>query len=93
MATLSQAYLEWEQKTRQQGLAQGATQEARSLVLRLLRRRLGSFPDDLSTRLETLAIAQLEALAEDLLEFGDLSDLEDWLSRQDNGAGGGEHRL
>jgi Domain of unknown function (DUF4351) len=40
MATLSQAYLDWERQTEQRG----SLQEARSLVLRLLTHRLGELP-------------------------------------------------
>jgi hypothetical protein len=42
MMVLSQAYLEWEQQTEQRGEQTGARNEARSLVLRLLNRRIGN---------------------------------------------------
>jgi hypothetical protein len=51
------------------------------LVLRLLSRRLGQLDGDLETRLRTLTLLQLEALADALLDFTTLSDLEAWLSQ------------
>jgi hypothetical protein len=41
MMALSQAYLEWEQQTEQRGLQKGVVQGERSLILRLLSRRIG----------------------------------------------------
>lgn len=75
MVTLSQAYLDWEQETKQQG----AEQASRSLILRLLTRRVGELPNAVTEQLEPLALAQLETLGEALLEFSSLSDLETWL--------------
>lgn len=91
MATLSQAYLEWEQQTeqrgiergRQEGIEQGSWQEARSLILRLLTRRVGEISTPIQAQIDTLSIAQLEALGEALLDFSSLSDLEAWLARQE----------
>ena len=89
MATFSQAFLEWEQTTReqglQQGLQQGATQEARLLIYRLLTRRLGNLPDNLRTQVEALPLAQLENLGEALLDFSELADLQNWLFTQSPG--------
>jgi hypothetical protein len=77
MATLSQAYLEWEQQTEQRG----RREEAATLSLRLLARRLhlDSLPDAFRTQIEQLALPQLEALSEALLDFQTLADLEAWL--------------
>jgi hypothetical protein len=83
MVELSQAYLEWKQQTEQRGVERGAIQEARSLVLRLLTRRVGELPEFVRPQIETLSLAQLEALGEALLDFANLSDLEAWLVRQE----------
>ncbi|BAZ69414.1 hypothetical protein NIES4106_41860 [Fischerella sp. NIES-4106] len=56
----------------------------RSLVLRLLNRRVGQLPDVVVERVESLAIEQLEALGEALLDFTSLTDLEKWLA-ENNG--------
>jgi hypothetical protein len=79
MAQLSQAYLEWEQQTERRGEQRGQRQEARSLVLRLLNRRVGSLPTTISTAVEALSLTQLETLGEALLDFAGLPDLERWL--------------
>ena len=58
---LTQAYLEWEQQTEQRGVQQGAQQEARSLVLRQLNRRVGMMPEELETQISSLALDDLES--------------------------------
>jgi hypothetical protein len=78
MATLSQAYLEWEQQTEQRG----ELREARSLILRQLTRRLGELPEPVRSHIERLSLPQLEALGEALLDFPNLADLETWLVEQ-----------
>jgi len=82
MATLSQAYLEWERQTEARGMQQGAEREARSLVLRLLNRRIGALPESVRSRINALSLHQLESLGEALLDFASLSDLEAWLVEQ-----------
>lgn len=54
-------------------------EEAMKLVLRLLNRRVGTVPLELQLQLQSLPLAQLEALAEDLLDFSALADLTNWL--------------
>jgi predicted transposase YdaD len=51
----------------------------RSIVLRLLTRRLGDLPEPLVAQINTLSVEQLESLAEALLDFSSLADLEAWL--------------
>jgi predicted transposase YdaD len=86
MATLSQAYLEWEQQTEQRGLEQSlqqglqqGLQRERALVLRLLTRRVGKLPKKIGARIEQLSLTQLENLGEALLDFEKLADLAAWL--------------
>jgi predicted transposase/invertase (TIGR01784 family) len=57
-----------------------ATQEAEAnMVIRLLNRRCGSLSDTLETKVRSLSIPQLESLGEALLDFQDITDLENWL--------------
>jgi len=63
----------------EEGIEQGARQEARSLILRLLTRRVGQLPEVILAQVNELPIEQLEALGEALLDFADLSDLQAWL--------------
>ncbi|BCL36871.1 Rpn family recombination-promoting nuclease/putative transposase [Nostoc sp. MS1] len=63
-----------EQRGEQRGI-----QRERSLILRLLRKQVGELPQDVSDRLETLSLEQLENLGEALLDFTSLADLLSWL--------------
>ncbi|BCL36872.1 DUF4351 domain-containing protein [Nostoc sp. MS1] len=65
---------EGEQRGEQRGL-----QRERSLILRLLQKRVGELPQDVSDRLETSSLEQLENLGEALLDFTSLADLFSWL--------------
>ncbi|MBD2314856.1 Rpn family recombination-promoting nuclease/putative transposase [Desertifilum sp. FACHB-1129] len=55
----------------------------RSLILRQLTRRVGEVPEPFRKQIDTLAIAQLESLGEALLDFANLSDLENWLAARE----------
>jgi transcription termination factor NusB len=83
---LSQAYLEWELKTKQEGRQEGrqegleeGLQHERSLVLRQLDRKLGSLPAIIRSTITNLSLTQLEALGEALLDFESINDLQAWL--------------
>jgi predicted transposase YdaD len=88
MTALSQAYLEWEQRTEQRGVErgrqEGIEQGEKSLILRLLTRQLnGELPESARSQIDQLSRSQLESLAEALLDFSNLSDLETWLAVQE----------
>jgi predicted transposase/invertase (TIGR01784 family) len=61
---------------------EGRIEEARSLVLRLLARRVGTLPATIEAQVQALALPQLEALGEALLDFVALDDLSEWLRGQ-----------
>jgi predicted transposase/invertase (TIGR01784 family) len=63
----------------EQGLEQGKQQEGVALVLRQLTRRIGALASEVQERIRGLSIAQLEDLAEALLDFSQPSDLMNWL--------------
>lgn len=69
------------QETRfyQEAKEDGREEEGRGLVLRLLNRRFGVLPESLSSQIANLSLTQIESLAEALLDFQTLSDLEAWL--------------
>ena len=71
------------QKGLEQGLEQGRQVEASALTLRLLSRRLGGVDPALAMRIRGLSVEQLEALAEALLDFDTVADLERWLAQRD----------
>ena len=60
---------------RQEGLAQGQRKEALSFVLRLLRRRFGTVPEETQERLATLDVSELEELGEAILDFNDFNEV------------------
>jgi len=49
-------------------------------VIKLLTKKVGNLSPELLTRVSSLNIDRLEALAEDLLDFKHVGDLERWLS-------------
>ncbi|MEW6352015.1 MAG: Rpn family recombination-promoting nuclease/putative transposase [Thermodesulfobacteriota bacterium] len=63
----------------EKGIVEGRRQEASSLAVRLLTRKLGTLDDSSLDRVRQLPLEELEALGEDLLDFSDYSDLEKWL--------------
>lgn len=65
---------------RAQGRVQGRTEATRELVLDLLSRRVGTLPAPLHEAVTRLPLARLRALATDLLDFRQSSDLERWLA-------------
>ncbi|BAY78580.1 hypothetical protein NIES25_50550 [Nostoc linckia NIES-25] len=54
----------------------------RSLIYRLLARRVGELPQDVRDRIATLNLEQLENLGEALLDFTSMADLHAWLEAQ-----------
>lgn len=63
----------------QEVVEEGRKEEARSLILKQLNRRIGNIPDALLSQVQVLSLEQLEALGEALLDFSTLADLEGWL--------------
>ena len=74
----------WMEKGIEQGIEQGAKQGKRSLVVRMLRKRLETLDPQMETRIAELSGEQLEELAEALLDFHVVSDLNNWLDVQGN---------
>ena len=60
-------------------MEQGIEQGERSLILRLLTRKVGEISDITRSQIEVLSIFQLEALGEALLDFREIADLDTWL--------------
>ena len=63
-----------ETRVYQEGQEDGAC----SLVIRLLNRRFNSISPELRAQIESLDLEQVEALAEALLDFKSLTDLNTW---------------
>ena len=62
-----------------QGREEGRREEAVSLILRLLNRRLGEISSTVSQKIRELSPEQLETLGEALLDFTSLTVLTTWL--------------
>lgn len=69
---------EGEIKGRQEGRQEGE----RSLILRLLSRRIGQIAPQTEAKILTLSVAELETLGEALLDFSSPNDLDEWLRSQ-----------
>ncbi len=72
---LSKEFLDLEQKI----ISTAQKQGAESLILRLLNRRFGKILPETETKIRELPLNQIEDLGEDLLDFSQSSDLDDWL--------------
>lgn len=69
------------QRGQQEGKQEGKQEEALLLILRQLTRRIGTIEPELQERIHRLSLTQLEELAEALLDFSAIADLQTWLSR------------
>jgi predicted transposase YdaD len=63
-----------------EGREEGKREESLNLVSKLLTRRLGILKSATTEQIQSLTLEQLEQLAESLLDFTCLEDLEAWLS-------------
>lgn len=84
----------------EEGIQQGKQEGTLSLVLRLLRRRIGPIEPGIEEQIRKLSLEQLENLGEVLLDFSTVSDLVAWLQAQQersqtnlSGAGGTDRDL
>ena len=67
------------QELREEAREEVRREEARSLILRLLNRRVGELTQQARSQIDGLSITQLEALGEALLDFRAIADLDVWL--------------
>ena len=70
------------EKGLEKGRETGRREESLSMVLRLLRRRLGVLPSVQEEQIRRLSLTQAETLAEELLDFQALGDLAAWLNER-----------
>lgn len=63
----------------EQGLIQGRTDGERAIVIKVLTRKLGNISPEVIAKVNVLGLEQLEVLAEALLDFTSVGDLESWL--------------
>jgi Domain of unknown function (DUF4351) len=65
---------------KEEGIVQGRESATRALAIKLLTRKLGNISPELLARVNGLNLDRVEALAEDLLDFTSVGDLERWLA-------------
>ncbi|MEH2315428.1 MAG: DUF4351 domain-containing protein [Nostoc sp.] len=63
----------------ERGKEEGQQEQAQTLVLRQLQKRVGELPQQLREQIQGLSLEQLEALGEALLDFSAIADLLNWL--------------
>jgi predicted transposase/invertase (TIGR01784 family) len=63
----------------EQGIVIGREEGIKSLVLKLLSRKLGEIPNSIQQKINQLSMESLETLSEMLFDFNSIEDLEDWL--------------
>ena len=72
----------WMEQGIEQGIERGEKREALSLILRQITRRVGGISPELESQIQELSLTELETLAEDLLDFNSVEDLQQWLVRE-----------
>ncbi|MEH2466944.1 DUF4351 domain-containing protein [Nostoc sp.] len=68
------------QRIIRQGIEQGRREEALSVIMRQLPRRIGIVALELRSQIEALSLTQLEDLSEALLDFSTAADLTSWFN-------------
>ncbi|MFM6608491.1 MAG: DUF2887 domain-containing protein, partial [Dolichospermum sp.] len=72
------------QEGEQKGKLEGEQKGEAKLIIRQLKRRFGVMTPNQETQIRTLSVPMLEALGEVLLDFINPTDLDTWLSNQEN---------
>ncbi len=72
----------WMEKGMERGIVEGRELGERALVIKQLTRKLRNISPEILERVNGLNLERLEILAEDLLDFTSLVDLEAWISSQ-----------
>lgn len=65
------------------GIEQGKREGEISIVMRLLKRKVGELNPEVEAQVRGLELAQLEELSEALLDFSKMEDLRVWLRNLD----------
>ncbi|MFM5896560.1 MAG: DUF2887 domain-containing protein [Dolichospermum sp.] len=72
------------QEGEQKGRLEGEQEGEAKLIIRQLKHRFGVMTPNQETQIRTLSVPMLEALGEVLLDFINPTDLDTWLSNQEN---------
>jgi predicted transposase/invertase (TIGR01784 family) len=74
-------YREIFQEGEDKGVLRGKREEAQSLIIRLLMRRIGNMTPTVQAQVQALSLTQLESLGEALLDFSEPADLITWIDK------------
>ena len=69
------------QEAKEMGLQEGRQEGAAELAIRLLTKKFGIMDAAIRDSITQKPLASLNALAEAILDFSSLDDLQDWLNR------------
>ena len=72
-------------EAKEEGREEGKVEGERTIILRLLNRRVDNIPDPLLSQIQGLSVEQLEALGDAMFDFSTLADLEEWLQGEASG--------
>jgi predicted transposase YdaD len=64
-----------------EGVQEGKLEGESTIILRILKRRLGPLNEKTILEIQTLNNQQLEALSDNLLDFSSKNDLDNWLEQ------------
>ena len=81
MMNLSPLYLEQIDIATQQGRAEGRNEEGKSLIVRILTRKLGALDPNSIALINNLSLDSIESLGDALLDFNTVTDLTAWLDK------------
>lgn len=65
---------------KEEGRVEGRESATRTLAIKLLTKKVGNLSPELLARVSSLNLERVEALAEDLLDFKQVGDLERWMA-------------
>lgn len=74
----------WTEYGRIEGRTEGRVEGGSKVVLRQLTKRFGALDDSTIGRISSLSLPLLERLAEDILDFKSISELDSWMSSNAN---------
>jgi hypothetical protein len=67
---------EWIERGRREGWAEGG----RDFVMRLLRKKFGTIPMEMSEQVSKLSNSQIDEFVDAFLDFADLAEVRHWLA-------------
>ena len=80
----TRVFQEVKEDAMREGRQEGRQEEAIRLIVRLLGKRFGQLSEDTRTSISNLPLAKLEELSEALLDFSNISEVQQWLVEHSN---------